>query len=473
MPSSHETQMVNRSSLSHGLPGPENTRSPLRPSQSNLYNPRTQIPPEQQSFNNRSSARYPAFGPNQPSSINNRSSARYPALGSGQSGQFTNRSSARYPTPGASQPSSINNRSSARYPAFGPAQQAFGQNPQSSLSNPNQRTGFYHDATEALELPPTTTGRLSPQGYQQSQAPGTSVPHSPSWPGIQAMPAAYGSQSQHFQASVGNYAPPVQPQPPVTPGVGYDYSNYGSFPSRAQKSSSSPTALIICVTILVLVISTVGLTALFIKNSSQGQNTAAAPTTTAVATTAPEATPTMQPSPTEQPSPTAMPSPSAVPTVPADNGFLWCGSECTGYGFSTEYPANWQPGAAANNTGVQFSNPAQPNTYAAFKAPGPTSSPASDIVSNDLQENFASQQGYTPPTSMSTTTISGETWATTVAYYQGDTEKERVAIYATVHQGSAYIIELQAPDSSFDSINTQFFSNMLSRYQFITGTPTA
>jgi hypothetical protein len=39
-------------------------------------------------------------------------------------------------------------------------------------------------------------------------------------------------------------------------------------------------------------------------------------------------------------------------------------------------------------------------------------------------------------------------------------------VYATVHQGKAYIIELQAPDAQFDSANTQYFEAMLGRFQF-------
>jgi hypothetical protein len=133
-----------------------------------------------------------------------------------------------------------------------------------------------------------------------------------------------------------------------------------------------------------------------------------------------------------------------------------------------EYPNSWAMGQAVNAAGVQFVNPAQGDQYASFKAPGPTTSSANDLVTGDLQANFASKPGYIAPTATSATTISGETWVTAIAYYQSDTQqKERIEVIATVHQGKAYVTELQAPDSQFDAVNGQYFNPMLSRYQFL------
>jgi hypothetical protein len=57
-----------------------------------------------------------------------------------------------------------------------------------------------------------------------------------------------------------------------------------------------------------------------------------------------------------------------------------------------------------------------------------------------------------------------------VAYYQTDTQRERVVVYATVHQGKAYIIELEAPDPQFDGINAQYFGYILNKFQFVQAT---
>jgi hypothetical protein len=173
------------------------------------------------------------------------------------------------------------------------------------------------------------------------------------------------------------------------------------------------------------------------------------------------------PTPTQADTPTPQPSPTAVATPVPDAGFLWCTQVCNGYGFVTEYPGTWQPGAVINASGVLFANPAQQDQSATFKAAGPTTRAAGDLVAYDLQTNFAAKPNYTAPTSTSTTTISGETWATAVADYKKNKQQERVEVYATVHQGKAYIIELQAPESQFDAVNTQYFINMLGKFQFL------
>jgi hypothetical protein len=171
--------------------------------------------------------------------------------------------------------------------------------------------------------------------------------------------------------------------------------------------------------------------------------------------------------------PTPTPSPTPIPTPSPDTGFQLCDAICVNNGFSVEYPNNWQVGPATTTNVIQFLNPDQPDEYAAFKALGPISDNASDLINMDLQTAFTSQPGYVAPTSTSTTTISGETWATAVASYQGKAApdgtlpKERVEVFAIVHQGKGYSIELQAPDAHFDAVNTQSFENMIGRFQFL------
>jgi hypothetical protein len=141
-----------------------------------------------------------------------------------------------------------------------------------------------------------------------------------------------------------------------------------------------------------------------------------------------------------------------------------CGQPCTNNGFLVEYPQNWQPVATDNANGIKFSNQDQ---FASFKAPGPTSSTAGDLVMSDLHTNFAFGEGYQPPTSSSTTTIGNETWVTQTVYYQHNNQRMRVDVYATVHQAKAYIIELQAQDDQFTSIYAQYFATMLGKFQFV------
>ena len=116
-------------------------------------------------------------------------------------------------------------------------------------------------------------------------------------------------------------------------------------------------------------------------------------------------------------------------------------------------------------------NPAQQDEYAAFKVPvAQANSNASTLVDNDLQSGFSSQPGYIAPTSKSVTTIGGETWTYAVAYYQLNNQKERVEVFATVHAGKGYVIELQAADSQFDAVNSQYFQTMIGRFQFLQST---
>ena len=110
-----------------------------------------------------------------------------------------------------------------------------------------------------------------------------------------------------------------------------------------------------------------------------------------------------------------------------------------------------------------FTNPSAQDQYAGFKTPGVTSQNANDLVTSDLQTNF-----HVTPTTLSTTTIGGETWAYGLAYYQSPSNvQEQVEVFATVHQQKAYIIELQAPKNQFMNVNTQYFEKMLGSFQFV------
>jgi hypothetical protein len=119
-----------------------------------------------------------------------------------------------------------------------------------------------------------------------------------------------------------------------------------------------------------------------------------------------------------------------------------------------------------------FTNPSAQDQYAAFKWPGVTSQSANDLVNTDLQNNFASKPDYVAPTSLSTTTIGGETWAYAIAHYQSSSNvKDQVEVFATVHQGKAYIIELEAPENQFANVNMQYFQKMLGSFQFVQSPP--
>jgi zinc-ribbon domain len=297
----------------------------------------------------------------------------------------------------------------------------------SPLPGPNQQTGFYHDATEAM----------------QPVQPNTRAPHS-------------GYLQQGFPEAT----------PPIT-----RYPVSGQFGSQVgpQKQPASPVILVVCITLVVLLIGAVTITTIALMNRPVANQA-----TTVTPTAAPKPSPTIAPSPTPSPTaaPSPTPSPTVVPTPAPDAGFAWCGTNCSQYGFMTEFPANWQGTPAANSQGVQFTNPTMTEVDAAFKAPGATGASATDVLMNDLQTNFASKPGYAPPTPppAANATIGGAPWyAVATSYNDDQNQPVHVEVYATVYQGKAYIIELQAPDGSnqFDGVKQQYFVNMLVKYQFL------
>jgi hypothetical protein len=202
------------------------------------------------------------------------------------------------------------------------------------------------------------------------------------------------------------------------------------------------------------------------------------PQPAASATAAPTSTPTAVPSPSPSATDTATPNPSptstVAPTPTPDPGFAFC-TTCTSNGFLVEYPLTpqpWQQGPTPDGTGTMFTNPAAQDQFAAFKTPGVTSQSADYWVTTDMQTTF-----HVTPPSLSTTTIGGDTWAYACVHCQSasngqqQNNQEQIEVFATVHQGKAYIIELQAQESQFDTVNTQYFEKMLGSFQFVQSTP--
>ncbi len=335
------------------------------------------------------------------------------------------------------------------------------------LPGPNQQTGFYHDATEAMQpVQPNTRAPYS--GYLQQDFPASPITR---YPGSGQFGSQVGPQTYPFQTGNYNGPAPIQNYPPTT---GYNYPPYGTqngrMPTPPQKQPASPVILLVCITLVVLLIGAVTITTVVLMNRPTA-NQATMVTPTAAPKLSPTAAPSPTPSPTAAPSPT--PSPTVVPTAAPDAGFAWCGTNCSQYGFMTEFPATWPGTPAANSQGVQFTNPTMPEVDAALKAPGATSASATDVLMNDLQTNFAAKPGYAQPTPppAANATIGGAPWyAVATSYNDDQNQPVHVEVYATVYQGKAYIIELQAPDGSnqFDAVKQQYFVNMLVKYQFLT-----
>jgi hypothetical protein len=337
----------------------------------------------------------------------------------------------------------------------------YGGNPTAPNANqsltPNQGTGFYQDATEAMSaFPPGNSNQVYPPGYPQ-QGPG-GTPMQGGYPGS----GQYNPQVQQ-PMQVGNYTQHGFPQTPQFPvGQGYSYPSQPQ-PTPKKQTSGGFVIAIVCLVVAILVVGALG--AVYLLRGHSSQNTSI-PTPVPTSMPTPTVVPTPTPTPVATATPTPIPSPTVAPTPAPDANFSWCTTACTSNGYIVEFPNGWNQGQTGDKTGVQFLNPSSPDVYAAFKTPGATTSTANQLITNDLT-NFASQPGYTAPTTTDNQTIGGTNWTFAIAHYTANSQVERIEVFATVYQGKAYIIELQAADSQFDATYyPTYFQKMINSFQF-------
>ncbi|MEO6889173.1 MAG: hypothetical protein ABI456_07970 [Ktedonobacteraceae bacterium] len=341
-----------------------------------------------------------------------------------------------------------------------PTRNTFGQQtPRPAPPTPHQQTGlgnsqtsFYQDATEAMSALPGTPGA----GYSQPGFP-AGTPVQGGYPGS----GQYGTQVQPFQS--GNYSGPgYPPGQAYLPGQVYGAPPIGPTPAPQRHNNMPLIIASVCLAIALVIAVAIG-TLYFAREQNQTATTPPTPTVAPTATLAPTPSPTVQPTP----SPTPIPSPTVAPTPAPNPGFAWCDQTCTNNGFSMQFPAAWVRGTNADGTLVHFTHPTDPETLANFKTPGPATQTADQLVNADIQTLNPHPTDISPNT---TTTIGGTTWTSAIAHYQPGTQIDRVQVYATVYQGKAYIIELQAPETAFNDMNNQFFVTMLGTFQFVQGT---
>jgi hypothetical protein len=312
-----------------------------------------------------------------------------------------------------------------------------------------------------------------PAQYPQQSFAGTPVQGR--YPGA----GQFGPQQQPFQQ--GGYAPsgytPSQPFP-----IGQGYGIPPKLTPPPQKQQNNTLLIVACIFLTIALLSVIGFGVLYLTRGHPSPKTSktVAPTVTTAATATALPSPTPSPSPNASPSPSASsaptdtptpvpsPSPTTIPTPTPDVNFSWC-QNCSPLGFSVEYPNGWAQGTTSDEPGVHFQNQLNPQEYAAFKTLNNVTNniTATDLANTDLQNNFGKQSGYTPPSSQSTATIGGENWVTETASYEpSNGQKIQVEVFATIHQGKAYIIELEAAESQFAAENDKYFQVMLSRFQF-------
>jgi hypothetical protein len=317
---------------------------------------------------------------------------------------------------------------------------------------PRHQGDFYQDATEAMPSFPASSAQNYPAGYPQQ-----SFPAQGGYPGA----GQYG-QPAPFQS--GNFAGTSYPAPFAPPAQGYGASPRATPPPPKQQNNAILVVACVCLVIAILTVSAFG--ALYFLRGRSAPKVDVTPTVAPAATVGTTPTPAVTDTPVE--TPTTAPSPTADPTPLADPGFTWCDTTCTTNGFIIEIPNGWQKTSTADNTGTKFTHPTQSDEFAAIKLPAsPGGASASDLVTNDLNANYANQPGYVPPTSTETTTIGAENWVYQIATYTFNGQKERIAVYATIHMNKGYIIELEALDSLYTTANTQYFEKMTGSFRFL------
>jgi hypothetical protein len=262
----------------------------------------------------------------------------------------------------------------------------------------------------------------------------------------------------------GNYGGQVYPQQqPMQAG-----QSYRNIPTPPRKQQNGAVIFIVSICLVIALLSVVGIGTLYVLKSrnaapKDGQTPVIIATATTVPTDVPTPTPTVAPTDTVAPTPTA----TALPTATPNAGFAYCGTLCTTNGFSTQYPQGWSATPLTGVQGVQFVNPNPTDQTATFKTTGATPGTATDLVTSDIQQNFATKPGYTVVTPASTASIGGETWFEEVITYQGTTQQiEQVEVYANVHQSKAYILELQASADQFATVSATDFATIKTQFQF-------
>lgn len=177
--------------------------------------------------------------------------------------------------------------------------------------------------------------------------------------------------------------------------------------------------------------------------------------------------------PTPSPTATVKPTPTTLP------GFsLYTDSND---GFGIQYPRKWI--LSPLSPGIQFDDDsANPGFEVQLLVPGsdtcPSNSPTAtsdatvwvnctlSILATKFHGNFEQAPG--PAADVQ---IGDMTWQSGVAYLGKGTSRVRVQVYATIHQGKPYIINLLAVDSRFSFGMLEFFQPMLQSFRFLSTNP--
>jgi hypothetical protein len=155
-------------------------------------------------------------------------------------------------------------------------------------------------------------------------------------------------------------------------------------------------------------------------------------------------------------------------------------------GFLLQYPQSWPKPSTDPSLGVQFAdssnldsaqyvvqvNQPDPLTSGVSTGPDPNTA-AADWVNFELT-NFQQTEeahGFTfarAPGPIPAMMIGGQPWQTGTAMISGQNLALQVYVYATIHGGRPYVINLLASSDAFSTGQKNYFDPMLTSFHFAT-----
>jgi hypothetical protein len=192
--------------------------------------------------------------------------------------------------------------------------------------------------------------------------------------------------------------------------------------------------------------------------------------------------------PTPPPTATQTPTPAPTPTstLPAGVEILpgFALYQDVSSGFLVQYPVTWPKPATDPNLGVQFADSAnldtaryvvqvnQPDPLTSGVATGPDPNTAAAAWVNFELTNFQQTEeahGFTftrTPGPIPAAMIGGQVWQTGTAVISGQDLTLQVYVYATIHNGKPYVINLLASSDVFSAGQKDYFDPMLKSFHF-------
>jgi hypothetical protein len=199
--------------------------------------------------------------------------------------------------------------------------------------------------------------------------------------------------------------------------------------------------------------------------------------------TRPQGAIAQHPAPTATATQTATPSPTATatPGIALMPGFSLYQNPS---GYALQYPATWPTPSTDPNLGVQFSDSSNPDTARYVvqvnepdaltsgvpTGPDPNTAAANWVnfeLTNFQQTEVAHGYSFTrQPGPVPSVDIGGQQWQSGAAVISGQGLTLQVYVYATIHYGKPYVINLLAASEAFGTGQQSYFEPMLKSFQF-------